>query len=279
MVDGVARDANGSDPVEGPVGGPEAAVSDGIAASAPPLDLDELARHPFASLDDLVWRLGWEARPRLRGRLHAIAAFVAPPAAAAVIAHARPGRVRAATAVYGTGLCALFAVSGGYHRLANSRRMAEILRGIDHSTIYVMIAGTWTPVAVAVLPPRAARVVLGAVWGSAAVAIGAKLTMLDADRRAGSWFYPVLGVAGAVLAPSVAKEAGPRAVATLAAGGAAFLGGAAVFATRRPDPWPRVFGFHEVFHTAVVAGVAAHYAVIWRLVGRRDRPRLRRRRS
>lgn len=234
------------------------------------LDLDRLdfQDHPLTSLDELVWRISWDARPKYRGRLHAISAFLAPPAAAAIIAHSRPGRVRAATAVYGVGLCSLFAVSGAYHRLSRSRRMAEFMRQIDHSTIYVMIAGSWTPIAVAVLTPKQARLALGAVWGTAAVAIAAKLTMLDEKNRAGSWFYPVLGVAGAVLAPDVVRAGGRRSLAALIAGGVAYLAGAAVFATRRPNPWPKKFGYHEIFHTAVVAGVASQYAVIWRLVGR-----------
>lgn len=237
--------------------------------AAPPADHLDFAEHPLTSLDELVWRISWDARPRYRGRLHAISAFLAPPAAAAIIANARPGRVRAATAVYGVGLCSLFAVSGAYHRLSRSRRMAEFMRQLDHSTIYVMIAGSWTPIAVAVLTPKQARVALGAVWGAAAVAIAAKFTMLDEKNRGGSWFYPVLGVAGAVLAPDVVRAGGRRSLAALIGGGVAYLAGAAVFASRRPNPWPEKFGYHEIFHTAVVAGVVSQYAVIWKLVGRR----------
>jgi hemolysin III len=219
----------------------------------------------------LVWKISWEARPAYRGRLHAIAAFVAPAAAAAVITRATPGRNRIAAAVYGAGLCGLFAVSGAYHRLSRSRKWAERMRLIDHSMIYVMIAGTWTPIVVAVLPPKYSRLVLGAVWGSAASAIGAKVAFLDEKNRAGSWFYPVLGLAGAGLAPAVAKAAGKSSVALLSAGGAAYIGGAIIFATRKPNPWPKKFGYHEIFHTAVVAGVASHFAVIWKLVGPRKR--------
>lgn len=238
-------------------------------ASAPPTPTPLPVDRPFASLDDLIWRVSWDARPSQRGRLHALSAFLAPPAALAAVLHARPGRTRAATAVYGVGLCAMFAASGAYHRLASSRRVASILRRVDHSMIYVMIAGTWTPVAVAVLPPRRARVALVAVWGTALAAIAAKVTRLDGEHRAGSWFYPVLGVAGAALAPAVVEEAGPAPLVGLVAGGAAFLGGATVFAAQRPDPWPDRFGFHEIFHTAVVVGVVSHFAAVWRLTRRR----------
>lgn len=236
---------------------------------APATDPPAFADRPFTSLDDLIWKVSWEARPTERGRLHAISAFLAPPAAVAAVLNARPGRVRAATAVYGFGLCAMFAASGAYHRLTRSRKVASILRRVDHSMIYVMIAGTWTPVAVAVLPPRQARVALGAVWGTALTAIGAKVALLDGEHRAGSWFYPVLGVAGAALAPAVVREGGPAPLVGLVVGGAAFLGGATVFAAQRPDPWPTRFGFHEIFHAAVVVGVASHFAAIWRLTRRR----------
>lgn len=231
--------------------------------------ITDFVERPFTSIDDLIWRVSWEARPTERGRLHALSAFLAPPAAVAVVLNARPGRVRAATAVYGLGLCAMFAASGAYHRLSRSRRVASILRRVDHSMIYVMIAGTWTPVAVAVLPPRQARVALGVVWGTALAAIGAKVALLDGEHRAGSWFYPVLGVAGVALAPAVVREGGPAPLAGLTVGGAALLGGAAVFAAQRPDPWPTRFGFHEIFHAAVVVGVASHFAAIWRLTRRR----------
>ena len=245
-------------------------VEEAHDAAIAPADLAaEFAERPFSSLDELLWRVSWDARPSERGRLHAISAFLAPPLAAAAIINARPGRVRAATVVYGIGLSAMFATSGAYHRLTRSRRMASIMRRIDHSMIYVMIAGTWTPVAVATLPPKQARLALGAVWGAAAAAIAAKVALLDEQHRAGSWFYPVLGVAGAALAPGVVREGGVGPLVGLVTGGAAYLGGAAVFAAKRPNPWPTRFGFHEIFHTAVVIGVASHFAAIWRLTRRR----------
>lgn len=224
--------------------------------------------HPLASLDELIWKVSWDARPKYRGALHAISAFLAPPAAIAMTLNARPGRTRVGAAVYGLGLCAMFGASGAYHRLTRSRRMASILRRVDHSMIYVMIAGTWTPIAVATLPPRQARAVLAAVWSAAGVAAGTKVMRLDDNHRAGSWFYPVLGVAGAVLAPSVVRVGGKPALVGLVLGGAAYLGGAAVFAAQRPNPWPKKFGFHEIFHTTVVLGVVSHYLAIWRILRR-----------
>lgn len=230
-----------------------------------PLDFTS---HPFATLDELIWKVSWDARPKYRGALHAISAFLAPPAAIAMTLNARPGRTRVAAAVYGVGICAMFGASGAYHRLARSRRMASIMRRVDHSMIYVMIAGTWTPIAVATLPPRQARAVLAAVWSAAGVAAGAKVLRLDDSHRAGSWFYPVLGVAGAALAPSVVRVGGRPALGGLIVGGAAYLGGAAIFAAQRPNPWPRKFGFHEIFHATVVLGVVSHYAAIWRILRR-----------
>ena len=228
----------------------------------------DFSARPFSSLDELIWKVSWDARPKYRGRLHAISAFLAPPAAIAITAIAKPGRNRVAAAVYGLGICAMFSASGAYHRLTWSREMANIMRRLDHSMIYVMIAGTWTPIAVATLPRKEARAVLAAVWGSAGIAAGTKVLRLGETNRAGSWFYPVLGVAGVVLAPAVVRVGGKPALVGLVTGGAAYLGGAAVFAAQRPNPWPRKFGFHEIFHTAVVVGVVSHFLAIWRILRR-----------
>ncbi len=226
------------------------------------------ASRPFSALDELIWRVSWDARPKYRGKLHAISAVIAPPAAVAMILNAKPGRNRVAAGVYGLGICAMFSASGAYHRLTKSRKMASVLRRIDHSMIYVMIAGTWTPIAVATLSPKHAKIVLAAVWSAAGVAAGSKVIRLNESQRAGSWFYPVLGVAGVVLAPSVVRVGGKPALVGLVAGGAAYLGGAAVFAAQRPNPWPKKFGFHEIFHAAVVLGVVSHYLAIWRILRR-----------
>lgn len=228
----------------------------------------DFGKRPFSSLDELIWQVSWDARPKYRGKLHAISALLAPPAAVAMAINSKPGRNRVAASVYGLGICAMFGASGAYHRLAKSRKMATIMRRVDHSMIYVMIAGTWTPIAVATLPPKQAKVVLAAVWSAAGVAAGTKVMRLDESHRAGSWFYPVLGVAGAVLAPSVVRVGGKPALVGLITGGAAYLGGAAVFAAQRPNPWPKKFGFHEIFHTAVVLGVVSHYLAIWRVLHR-----------
>ena len=229
---------------------------------------DDLPARRLASLDELVWKVSWDARPSTRGRLHAASAFLAPPAALALIVSAKPGRQRVAASVYGIGLCGMFAASGAYHRLTRSRRVYEILRRVDHSMIYVMIAGTWTPVAVAVLSPRWTRPVLTVVWTATSAAVLTKVIRLEDDQRAGSWFYPVLGLAGAVLSRDVVRVGGPSALVALAGGGAAYIGGAIVFAAKRPNPWPAHFGFHEIFHTAVVAGVISHYWAIRRLLRR-----------
>ncbi|MEX1218623.1 MAG: hemolysin III family protein [Acidimicrobiales bacterium] len=228
----------------------------------------DFAARPFSALDELIWKVSWDARPKYRGGLHAISAFLAPPAAIAIAMCAKPGKNRVAAGVYGAGLCAMFAASGAYHRLTKSRRMANIMRRVDHSMIYVMIAGTWTPIAVATLPPKQAKAVLAAVWSAAALAAGTKVVRLGESNRAGSWFYPVLGIAGVVLAPAVVRVGGKPALASLAAGGIAYLGGAAIFAAQRPNPWPKKFGFHEIFHTTVVLGVLSQYAAIWRILRR-----------
>lgn len=219
-----------------------------------------------AALDDVVWDIAQRARPKARGWLHAASAVVAPAAAAWLVGAAEPGPKRAAAAVYGAGMCAMFAASGSYHRLARTRLWWERLRRVDHSMIYVMIAGTWTPVAVATLPAATAAAVLAAVWGSTALAVRAKVRRLSSTDSGGSWFYAVLGCSGVAMLVPLAATGGSDAVRFFVAGGVAYLVGGAMFAAHRPNPWPHLIGFHELFHAAVVAGAALQFAAIADLV-------------
>lgn len=220
----------------------------------------------IAEFDDIVWDMSQKARPKARGWLHAASAVAAPAAAGWLIAHSDPGPRRAGAAVFGAGMCAMFAASGTYHRLSRDRRMWEKLRRLDHSMIYVMIAGTWTPIAIATLPPATAGAVLAAVWGSTAVAVRTKVRRLSASDTGGSWFYAVLGASGVAMLIPMAKAPATGVVPLFAAGGAAYALGGAMFAAQRPNPWPTVVGFHELFHALVVAGVVCHFSAIGRLV-------------
>jgi hemolysin III len=200
-----------------------------------------------------------EAIPRLRGLLHAYAFWFAAVGAVVLVALAPTGKARLAAAVYGLGLCALFAASGLYHRWRWSPRWKPLLRRVDHSTIYVFIAATSTPVALLVLDGTLRVVVLAGVWAGAALGVAFSVVWINAPRWSHSAAYLVVGWAGAVAIPGLLREVGVAAFVLFLAGGLLYSIGAAVYAARRPDPWPRTFGFHELFHLLVIAAAVVHF--------------------
>jgi len=200
-----------------------------------------------------------EVIPRLRGLLHAYAFWVAAVAAAVLIALAPTADARVAAGVYGAGLCALFAASGLYHRWRWSPRWKPLLRRVDHSTIYLFIAASSTPVALLVLVGTLQLVVLISVWAGAALGIAFTLAWIDAPRLLVAGTYLAVGWAGVAALPALLDRVGLTATVLFATGGALYSIGATVYAVRRPDPWPRVFGFHEVFHSLVIAAAVVHY--------------------
>ena len=210
--------------------------------------------HPGMTLEEVI--------PRLRGVLHAYAFWFAVAAAAVLVALAPTGDARLASAIYGAGLCALFAVSGLYHRWRWSPRWKPLLRRADHATIYLFIAATSTPVALLVLEGTLQAVVLVSVWAGAAAGIAFALAWIDAPRMLTAGTYLAVGWAGLAALPALLDRVGLVATALFAAGGALYTVGATVYALRRPDPWPRVFGFHEVFHTLVIAAALVHFVAM-----------------
>jgi hemolysin III len=203
-----------------------------------------------------------ELRPLLRGLLHAYAFWVALVAGATLVALAPDATARVAALVYGAGLCALFAASGLYHRWRWNPRWRPLLRRIDHSTIFVFIAASYVPIALLVLSGGLRVAVLVAV---AAGAIGG-LALTVGWPAAPAWLdaaaYLALGWVAVVAAPDLVERLPGPPLALLVAGGLLYSAGAVVYATRRPDPWPRTFGFHEVFHTLVILAAAAHFTAI-----------------
>jgi hemolysin III len=203
-----------------------------------------------------------EVIPRLRGLLHAYAFWFAAVAACVVIAIAPDAQARLAAAIYGTGLCALFAASGLYHRWRWSPRWKPLLRRIDHSTIYLFIAASTTPVALLVLEGSLRVIVLASVWAGAALGILFALAWIDAPRLLVSGTYLAVGWAGVISVPKLLAEVGVAAFVLFVVGGILYSVGATVYAARRPDPWPRTFGFHELFHLLVVAAAVVHFIAI-----------------
>ncbi len=200
-----------------------------------------------------------EVIPRLRGLLHAYAFWFAMVAAAVLVAIAPNTQARVAAAIYGTGLCALFAASGLYHRWRWSPRWKPLLRRVDHSTIYLFIAASSTPIALLVLDGTIQIVVLASVWTGAVLGIAFALAWIDAPRLLVAGTYLAVGWAGAVAVPQLLSEVGVAAFVLFLVGGVLYSAGATIYAMRRPDPWPKVFGFHEVFHTLVIAAAVVHF--------------------
>ena len=197
-------------------------------------------------------------KPLLRGWLHLLCFFFAVPVGIWLVVEAPTTLARVAAIVYGIGLCALFGVSGTYHRGRWSPRTKHIMQRLDHSTIYVMIAGSYTPICLLVLEGWLATALLVAVWIGAAA--GALLSWLPGrgSAVAAQTLYIALGWMAVVAGPQLADRVALRTLVLLAVGGLLFTVGAVTLATRWPDPSPRVLGYHEVWHVMVVAAVVCH---------------------
>jgi hemolysin III len=204
-----------------------------------------------------------KVKPKLRGVFHEYAFPVAVLAGAALVIAAPDGRAKIAAAIYAFSLAALLGVSALYHRVnwqrPASRRWA---RRLDHSMIFLLIAGTITPFALLVLHGAFANAILIAVWAGAAVGIVVEVVWIDAPKWVTALVYVCVGWIGALAFPAIAIDAGIGAAALIAIGGVLYTTGAVVYARERPDPNPAVFGYHEIFHVLVLGAAAAHFAAI-----------------
>jgi len=201
-------------------------------------------------------------KPLLRGWLHLICFFLAIPVGVLVVTLATSSRARVGAAIYAFGLVALFGVSGFYHRGSWSLTWQRRMQRLDHATIFVMIAGSYTPLCLLVLEGWIAVVMLVTAWTGAA--LGAVLAWGTGRRRsiARSALYIVLGWAALVTTPQLVRNLSVAELVLIAIGGVLFTVGAIALATRWPDPSPRVFGYHEVWHTLVVAAAVCHLVAI-----------------
>jgi hemolysin III len=203
-----------------------------------------------------------EVIPRLRGLLHAHAAWVAAVAAIALIALAPTAGARVAALIYGVGLIALFSVSALYHRWPGDPRWKPWLRRMDHSTIFVFIAASYTPVGLLVLDGTVQIVVLVSVWAGALAGIVMSVAWISAPRWLQALTYLLVGWVAVLALPQLADRVGVAPLVLLAVGGGLYTLGAVVYAIRRPNLWPRTFGFHEVFHTLVIAAAVVHFVAM-----------------
>ncbi len=206
------------------------------------------------------------ARPRLRGVSHRYAFFVSLALGVALVATAPPGWATAACAIYAAAVCGLFGTSALYHRISWTPRGRRRMRRVDHSMIFVLIAGTYTPVAVLALRGTTQAAIIALAWGGALAGVVLKLVWVDAPKWLGAAIYVTLGWVSVICLGQLAAATGLLAVVGFTAGGVLYTTGAVIYALGKPNPWPGTFGYHEVFHALVIAAAALHYAVIALLV-------------
>jgi len=201
-------------------------------------------------------------KPKLRGVLHQAAFAIAVVIAPLLIVGADRGRPRLAAAVFAGSVAVCFGASALYHRVTWTPRVRLWMRRIDHAGIYLLIAGTYTPVSLLVLRGAWRPVVLTVVWAGATAAIVLKFVWVRAPKWLAAAIGLALGWVAVVALPQLIVHLHPAAVALLIVGGLAYTAGAVVYARRRPDPAPAVFGYHELFHALTIVGVACQYVAI-----------------
>lgn len=205
-------------------------------------------------------------KPRLRGVSHGIAAVVALVAALTLVILAPPGLPTWAVAIYGISLVSLFTISSVYHWINWPPTTRARLRRIDHSAIFLLIAGTYTPITLLVLAPEPARKVMWLVWIGAGLGVIKALLPYKGPRAITAGLYVLLGWTIMLEWSAIKVGLGGEQLALMFAGGGLYTLGAVAYALKWPDPAPAVFGYHEVFHVLVIGAAACHFAMVARLV-------------
>lgn len=202
-------------------------------------------------------------RPRWRGRIHTWAFFVAVPVAVALVVRAEGGpAVRLGIAAFGATMVAQFGVSASYHRLARSPGVQQVMRRLDHSMIFVFIAGTYTAVSMVSLSTPSHLALMAVVWTIAAAGVAAKVGGSTRWFRLSNVLYAVICGPAFIALPAFVQTVPTLPLVLLVVGGAWYIGGAVVFFRGLPDPAPAVFGFHEIWHVCTVFGTTAHAAMV-----------------
>ena len=202
-------------------------------------------------------------KPRLRGWIHAVTAPLALVASVVLVVVAPPVAGKVAAGVFGLSAILLFGTSAVYHRGTWSPRVEAALRRMDHSNIFLIIAGTYTPLAVMLLPEKTATTLLLIVWGGALLGLLARVLWMSAPRWVYVPVYVALGWVALAYMSQFWSSGGPAVVWLVAGGGLAYTLGAVVYGTKFPDPSPRWFGFHEIFHALTVVGFGCHTVAIF----------------
>ena len=184
------------------------------------------------------------------------------PAGITLVAMGRTALARIAAGIYALSVLVLYGVSASYHRLPWSPRARRWMRRLDHSSIFILIAGSYTPLSLLALHHAWRVSILASVWGVALAGITLKMVHLERMDRIGMVLYIALGWTALIALPEILRGLRPASAVLLFAGGILYTVGAVLFALRRPDPNPRVFGYHEVWHSMVIGGSLCHYVMV-----------------
>jgi hemolysin III len=201
-------------------------------------------------------------KPRWRGRIHEVAFYVSIPAGVVLVALAEGWTARIATIVYSLSLIAVFGSSAAYHRGDWSPKALRRMKRLDHSMIFVLIAGSYTPIALLILHGPWSIVILSVVWAGAVAGITLKLIRIDGFSVLTATLYMAMGWFALVAFPQLLHEMPPPALVLTIVGGVLYTVGAIIFAIHRPDPAPAVFGYHEMWHAFMVAAAGCHFAMV-----------------
>lgn len=201
-------------------------------------------------------------RPVLRGVFHLYAAIAAVVGAAVLLLVAGSPSAYVGGAIFAASLVLLYGTSAAYHRITWTPLMRGLLKRLDHSMIFVLIAGTYTPFCLVVLSLPWGITMLSVIWGLAGGGVLLKVAWPTAPKWLGVSLYVILGWLALIAAWQLAAWFDPSPLVLLVLGGALYTLGGVVYAIGKPNPWPRVFGYHEVFHLLVVLGSVLHYSVV-----------------
>jgi hemolysin III len=223
---------------------------------------ESIAVSPTAALATAVAEL----KPRLRGWLHTYAAATSIASGVVLVAFAaamRGGPAGATTGIYAATVTMLFGTSALYHRINWGPRAQGVMKRLDHSMIFIFIAGTYTPIAALTLPRSSGIAVLIVVWAGAISGVVLKSAWPSAPRWLSVPCYIGLGWVAVFVMPQLLRNAGVAALTLIVFGGLVYTVGGVVYGVKRPNPLPGVFGFHEVFHLCTLVAAVSHYVAIW----------------
>lgn len=203
-----------------------------------------------------------EERPVWRGRVHSWAFFAAIPAGIMLIVVSNGAVGNVSASIYAATLVLLFGTSAAYHRLAHSPRARAVMQRLDHSMIYLLIAGTYVPLCLVALPPKWGIPTLAIVGTLALLGVVLKLTAFHRVQWMSYALYPIMGWVALIAGPALVRNLTLVQFLLIVGGGVAYTVGIPVLLKRRPDPWPKTFGYHEIWHVITVLAAAMHFAAV-----------------